>query len=100
MDVTQNDVERGKIAEYQQKIKALDEDERKLRDIRAQLHDLSFSAGPRDNAKIRELSSTVWQSFFVRNRSLIPCIRGVFRAIRVLSACCASRSAKMRRISG
>ena len=55
MDVAQNDVERGKIAEYQQKIKALDEDERKLRDIRAQLHDLSFSAGPRDNAKIREL---------------------------------------------
>lgn len=55
MDIAQNDVERGKIAEYQQKIKALDEDERKLRDIRAQLHDLSFSAGPRDNAKIREL---------------------------------------------
>lgn len=55
MDVAQNDVERGKIAEYQQKIKALDEDERKLRDIRAQLHDLSFSSGPRDNAKIREL---------------------------------------------
>ena len=55
MDVAQNDFERGKIAEYQQKIKALDEDERKLRDIRAQLHDLSFSAGPRDNAKIREL---------------------------------------------
>lgn len=55
MDVAQNDIERGKIAEYQQKIKALDEDERKLRDIRAQLHDLSFSAGPRDNAKIREL---------------------------------------------
>ena len=55
MDVAQNDVERSKIAEYQQKIKALDEDERKLRDIRAQLHDLSFSAGPRDNAKIREL---------------------------------------------
>ena len=55
MDVAQNDVERGKIAEYQQQIKALNEDERKLRDIRAQLHDLSFSAGPRDNAKIREL---------------------------------------------
>lgn len=55
MDIAQDDVERGKIAEYQQKIKALDEDERKLRDIRAQLHDLSFSAGPRDNAKIREL---------------------------------------------
>ena len=55
MDVAQDDVERGKIAEYQQKIKALDEDERKLRDIRAQFHDLSFSAGPRDNAKIREL---------------------------------------------
>ena len=55
MDVAQNDVERGKIAEYQQEIKALDEDERKLRDIRAQLHDLSFSAGPRDNAKIRKL---------------------------------------------
>ena len=55
MDVAQDDIERGKIAEYQQKIKALDEDERKLRDIRAQLHDLSFSAGPRDNAKIREL---------------------------------------------
>ena len=55
MDVAQDDVERGKIAEYQQNIKALDEDERKLRDIRAQLHDLSFSAGPRDNAKIREL---------------------------------------------
>lgn len=55
MDVAQNDFERVKIAEYQQQIKALDEDERKLRDIRAQLHDLSFSAGPRDNAKIREL---------------------------------------------
>ena len=55
MDVAQDDVERGKIAEYQQKIKALDEYERKLRDIRAQLHDLSFSAGPRDNAKIREM---------------------------------------------
>ena len=55
MDVAQDDFERGKIAEYQQKIKALDEDERKLRDIRAQLHDLSFSAGPRDNAKIRKL---------------------------------------------
>ena len=55
MDVAQNDVERGKITEYQQKIKALDEYERNLRDIRAQLHDLSFSAGPRDNAKIREL---------------------------------------------
>lgn len=55
MDVAQKDVERSKIAEYQQEIKALDEDERKLRDIRAQLHDLSFSAGPRDNAKIREL---------------------------------------------
>lgn len=55
MDVAQNDFERGKIAEYQQQIKAMDEDERKLRDIRAQLHDLSFSAGPRDNAKIRKL---------------------------------------------
>lgn len=55
MDVAQKDVERSKIAEYQQMIKALDEDERKLRDIRAQLHDLSFSAGPRDNAKIRKL---------------------------------------------
>ena len=55
MDVAQDDVERSKIAEYQQEIKALDEYERKLRDIRAQLHDLSFSAGPRDNAKIREL---------------------------------------------
>lgn len=55
MDVAQDDFERSKIAEYQQEIKALDEDERKLRDIRAQLHDLSFSAGPRDNAKIREL---------------------------------------------
>lgn len=55
MDVAQDDFERSKIAEYQQMIKALDEDDRKLRDIRAQLHDLSFSAGPRDNAKIREL---------------------------------------------
>lgn len=55
MDIAQDDFERAKIAEYQQQIKALNEDERKLRDIRAQLHDLSFSAGPRDNAKIREL---------------------------------------------
>ena len=55
MDVAQSDIERGKIAEYQKKVQQLNEQEQKLAEIRKELKDLSFSSGPRDNAKISKL---------------------------------------------
>ena len=53
--IAQNDIERGKIAEYQKKVKLLNEQERKLREIRKRLHEISFSPGQRDQAEIRRL---------------------------------------------
>ena len=55
MDVAQNDTERSRITEYKKKVSLMEEQEKKLQDIRGQLRDLSFAPGPRDQAKIRKL---------------------------------------------
>ena len=55
MDVAQNDTERSRITEYKKKVSLMEEQEKKLQDIRGQLRDLSFAPGSRDQAKIRKL---------------------------------------------
>ncbi len=54
-EIATNDTERAKIAEYQQNIRKINELEDKLADIRKELGELSFSKGPRDQARIKAL---------------------------------------------
>ena len=53
--LAQNDIERNKIQEYRSKVDLINEEERKLNELNAQIKELSFSRGPRDTKKIRSL---------------------------------------------
>ena len=53
--VAQNDIERDKIKQYKEKIDLVNAQEQKLRELRAEIKDLSFAAGPKDTARIRKL---------------------------------------------
>lgn len=55
MDAAKNEIERGKIREYQSKIEEQNAEEAKLHEVRAQLKEASFSPGKRDKAKISQL---------------------------------------------
>jgi hypothetical protein len=51
----QNDIEAEKLAEYKSKIAKFDAEEQKLRQLRAEIKELSFTPGKRDNARLAEL---------------------------------------------
>ena len=53
--VAKNDVERRRIAEYQEKVELINAEERKLRALNEQIKELSFAKGPKDTKKIRDL---------------------------------------------
>ena len=53
--VAQNDIERNRLQEYKGKIDLIESEERKLRELREQIKDLSFAKGPKDTKKIRSL---------------------------------------------
>ena len=53
--LAQNDIEKNKIQEYRSKVDLINEEERKLNELNAQIKELSFSQGPRDTKKIRDL---------------------------------------------
>ena len=53
--IAQNDIERDKIKEYREKIDLINAQEQKLRELRAEIKELSFSQGPRDTAKLETL---------------------------------------------
>ena len=53
--VAQNDIERNRLQEYRSKIDLIESEERKLRELREQIKDLSFAKGPKDTKKIRSL---------------------------------------------
>lgn len=55
MDAAKNEIERGKIREYQSKIEEQNAEEAKLHEVRAQLKEASFSPGKKDKAKISQL---------------------------------------------
>ena len=51
----QNDIEAERLAEYKSKIAKFDAEEQKLRQLRAEIKELSFTPGKRDNARLAEL---------------------------------------------
>ncbi|MBE6798797.1 MAG: hypothetical protein E7525_03340 [Ruminococcaceae bacterium] len=53
--IAQNEIEKNKLKEYQSKISHLNAEEKKLAALRREIHDLSFSKGERDMAKLRSL---------------------------------------------
>ena len=53
--VAQNEAEKQKIQEYKGKISLINSEEQKLRELNEQIKELSFSKGPRDTKKIRDL---------------------------------------------
>ncbi len=53
--VAQNDIERRNIEEYKGKVDLINAEERKLRELRGQIKELSFAKGPKDTDKIRKL---------------------------------------------
>lgn len=53
--VTQNDAEKQKLQEYREQIGHLEEQERKLQELNAEIKKLSFAKGPRDTARIEKL---------------------------------------------
>jgi len=53
--VVQNDIEKRNLEKYQSRVAELDEEEAKLRELRAQIKELSFAKGPRDKAKLSKL---------------------------------------------
>ena len=53
--LAQNDIEKNKIQEYKGKVALINEEERKLAELNAQIKELSFSKGPRDTKKIKSL---------------------------------------------
>lgn len=55
MDAAKNEIERGKIREYQSKIEEQNTEEAKLHEVRAKLKEVSFSPGKKDKAKISQL---------------------------------------------
>ena len=50
-----NDIERNKIQEYKSKIALIETEEKKLRELNAQIKELSFAEGPRDTKRIKDL---------------------------------------------
>lgn len=50
-----DDKERSRIAEYKASLEAMEAEEAKLRELNAQIKELSFAKGKRDTAKIRKL---------------------------------------------
>ena len=50
-----NDIEKRRIQEYKAKVEMLNEEEKKLSELRAQIKELSFAKGKRDTKKIRDL---------------------------------------------
>ena len=55
MNAAKNEIERGKIREYQSKIEEQNAEEAKLHEVRAKLKEASFSPGKKDKAKISQL---------------------------------------------
>ena len=53
--LAQNDSERNKIQEYKEKVELINAEEQKLREINAQIKELSFAKGKRDAKKISAL---------------------------------------------
>ena len=53
--LAQNDSERNKIQEYKEKVELINAEEQKLREINAQIKELSFAKGKRDTKKISSL---------------------------------------------
>ena len=53
--LAQNDIEKTKIQEYKSKIDLINAEEKKLRELNAQIKELSFAEGPRDTKKIKGL---------------------------------------------
>ena len=53
--IIKNDIEKQKIREYKSKAEMLDTQEKKLRDLRAQIKALSFAKGKRGTKKIKAL---------------------------------------------
>ena len=53
--IVTNDIEKKKLHEYKSNVEKLDEQEAKLRSLRAEIKELSFAKGKRDTAKIKEL---------------------------------------------
>ncbi len=49
------DLEKQKIKEYQKKINSINTEEKKLRELKGQIKELSFAKGPRDTEKIKSL---------------------------------------------
>lgn len=52
---TKNDIEKTKLKEYQKKIELINAEEKKLRELRAQIKEISFSKGARDTDKLKKL---------------------------------------------
>lgn len=50
-----NDIERGKITEYREKMSLMEAEEQKLHRLNAEIKELSFAKGPRDKARIEAL---------------------------------------------
>lgn len=50
-----NDVEKTKLKEYQKKIELINAEEKKLRELRGQIKEISFSKGARDTEKLKKL---------------------------------------------
>ena len=53
--LAQTDAEKNKIQEYKSKISLIEAEEKKLRELNAQIKELSFAEGPRDTKKINAL---------------------------------------------
>lgn len=49
--------EKQKLKEYKSMVSAINAEEKKLRELRAQIKEISFSKGPRDTAKLKKLQS-------------------------------------------
>ena len=53
--VAQNDIERGKLKQYKEKIALIESEQAKLAEIRAKIKELSFAKGARDTQAIKSL---------------------------------------------
>jgi len=55
LDAAQNDIERKYIEDYQSKISSMNEEQRRLNEIRDEIREMSFGTGKRDMDKLRSL---------------------------------------------
>ena len=53
--IVTDDIEKRRLQEYKGKVEILNAEEQKLRELRAEIKELSFAKGKRDTAKIKEL---------------------------------------------